>query len=125
MASRDFSGITILTDPVWSERASPFRRIGSKRVRKPGVAFEGANWRRCHDPQLVSAAMGQLLTHVAQQNAVPSLLGTLLGFCQRLCNLSRPFDKKPCHRAQRAMLQGHDCNRRWLSWELNRQHFDR
>jgi hypothetical protein len=33
-------GITILTDPVWSERASPFRRIGPKRVRNPGVAFE-------------------------------------------------------------------------------------
>ena len=32
-------GITILTDPVWSERASPFRRIGPKRVRKPGVAL--------------------------------------------------------------------------------------
>jgi L-ascorbate metabolism protein UlaG (beta-lactamase superfamily) len=33
-------GIAILTDPVWSERASPFRRIGPKRVREPGVAFE-------------------------------------------------------------------------------------
>jgi L-ascorbate metabolism protein UlaG (beta-lactamase superfamily) len=33
-------GITILTDPVWSERVSPFRRIGPKRVREPGVAFE-------------------------------------------------------------------------------------
>jgi L-ascorbate metabolism protein UlaG (beta-lactamase superfamily) len=33
-------GITMLTDPVWSERVSPFRRIGPKRVRKPGVAFE-------------------------------------------------------------------------------------
>ena len=33
-------GISILTDPVWSERASPFRWIGPKRVRKPGVAFE-------------------------------------------------------------------------------------
>ncbi|HSV22925.1 MAG TPA: MBL fold metallo-hydrolase, partial [Xanthobacteraceae bacterium] len=32
--------ITILTDPVWSERASTFRRIGPKRVRKPGMAFE-------------------------------------------------------------------------------------
>jgi L-ascorbate metabolism protein UlaG (beta-lactamase superfamily) len=32
-------GMTILTDPVWSERASPFRRIGPKRVRQPGVAF--------------------------------------------------------------------------------------
>jgi L-ascorbate metabolism protein UlaG (beta-lactamase superfamily) len=33
-------GITILTDPVWSKRASPFRWIGPKRVRRPGVAFE-------------------------------------------------------------------------------------
>jgi L-ascorbate metabolism protein UlaG (beta-lactamase superfamily) len=33
-------GNTILTDPIWSERASPFRRIGPKRVRRPGVAFE-------------------------------------------------------------------------------------
>jgi L-ascorbate metabolism protein UlaG (beta-lactamase superfamily) len=33
-------GNTILTDPVWSERVSPFLRIGPKRVRKPGVAFE-------------------------------------------------------------------------------------
>jgi L-ascorbate metabolism protein UlaG (beta-lactamase superfamily) len=32
-------GLTILTDPVWSERASPFGWIGPKRVRKPGVAF--------------------------------------------------------------------------------------
>jgi L-ascorbate metabolism protein UlaG (beta-lactamase superfamily) len=31
--------ITILTDPVWSERASPFRRLGPKRVRRPGVAL--------------------------------------------------------------------------------------
>ena len=35
-------GVSILTDPVWSERASPFRRIGPRRVRKPGVAFEDA-----------------------------------------------------------------------------------
>ncbi len=32
-------GVAILTDPVWSERASPFRRIGPRRVRHPGVAF--------------------------------------------------------------------------------------
>ena len=35
------NGVGILTDPVWSERASPFRRIGPKRVRRPGVPFEG------------------------------------------------------------------------------------
>lgn len=33
-------GLTILTDPVWSERASPFSWIGPKRVRAPGVALE-------------------------------------------------------------------------------------
>jgi L-ascorbate metabolism protein UlaG (beta-lactamase superfamily) len=30
-------GLNILTDPVWSERASPFTFIGPKRVRAPGV----------------------------------------------------------------------------------------
>jgi L-ascorbate metabolism protein UlaG (beta-lactamase superfamily) len=33
-------GIAILTDPIWSERASPFRWMGPRRVRKPGVAFD-------------------------------------------------------------------------------------
>ncbi|KQM85664.1 hypothetical protein ASE70_17680 [Sphingomonas sp. Leaf22] len=33
------AGRNILTDPVWSERASPFRRIGPKRVTAPGIAF--------------------------------------------------------------------------------------
>jgi L-ascorbate metabolism protein UlaG (beta-lactamase superfamily) len=33
------SGVNILTDPVWSERASPFSFAGPKRVMKPGVAF--------------------------------------------------------------------------------------
>ena len=33
-------GINILTDPVWSERASPFSFIGPKRVINPGIKFE-------------------------------------------------------------------------------------
>ncbi|RJR44573.1 MAG: hypothetical protein C4576_13005 [Desulfobacteraceae bacterium] len=33
-------GINILTDPIWSMRASPFRWIGPKRVRSPGVRIE-------------------------------------------------------------------------------------
>jgi L-ascorbate metabolism protein UlaG (beta-lactamase superfamily) len=33
-------GLNILTDPVWSERTSPFAFIGPKRVRAPGVRFE-------------------------------------------------------------------------------------
>lgn len=33
------SGLNILTDPVWSERASPFAFAGPKRVNEPGIAF--------------------------------------------------------------------------------------
>lgn len=32
-----FSGLNILTDPIFSERASPFSWLGPKRVRKPGL----------------------------------------------------------------------------------------
>ena len=32
--------LNILTDPVWSERASPVPFVGPRRVRAPGVAFE-------------------------------------------------------------------------------------
>lgn len=32
-------GLNLLTDPIWSERASPFSFIGPKRARLPGVAF--------------------------------------------------------------------------------------
>jgi L-ascorbate metabolism protein UlaG (beta-lactamase superfamily) len=33
-------GLNILTDPIWSERASPFPWFGPTRVREPGVRFE-------------------------------------------------------------------------------------
>jgi L-ascorbate metabolism protein UlaG (beta-lactamase superfamily) len=33
------AGCNLLIDPVWSERASPFRSIGPKRVNAPGIAF--------------------------------------------------------------------------------------
>src|SRR5947208_2229336 len=33
-------GATVLTDPIWSERASPLRWAGPHRVRRPGLAFE-------------------------------------------------------------------------------------
>lgn len=33
-------GINILTDPIWSERASPLSFAGPKRTRAPGIAFE-------------------------------------------------------------------------------------
>ncbi len=34
------SGWNILTDPIWSKRASPFSWIGPKRITLPGVKFE-------------------------------------------------------------------------------------
>ena len=33
------AGLNILLDPIWSERASPFRNAGPKRVNDPGIAF--------------------------------------------------------------------------------------
>ncbi len=33
-------GLNMLTDPIWSTRASPFRWVGPKRVRSPGVRME-------------------------------------------------------------------------------------
>ena len=33
-------GKNILTDPVWSERTSPFDFVGPKRMRQPGIRFE-------------------------------------------------------------------------------------
>lgn len=34
------NGQNILTDPIWSNRASPYQWIGPKRMRSPGIAFE-------------------------------------------------------------------------------------
>ena len=34
------AGLNILIDPVWSQRASPFRFVGPKRVNDPGIAFD-------------------------------------------------------------------------------------
>src|SRR3954463_1810879 len=33
-------GLNILTDPIWSERASPFSFLGPRRVRAPGIRFD-------------------------------------------------------------------------------------
>ncbi len=33
-------GLNILTDPIWSDRASPFSFVGPRRVRAPGIRFE-------------------------------------------------------------------------------------
>ena len=33
------AGLNLLLDPVWSQRASPFRMVGPRRVNDPGIAF--------------------------------------------------------------------------------------
>jgi len=33
-------GLNVLTDPMWSERASPFQWIGPRRLMPPGIAFD-------------------------------------------------------------------------------------
>jgi len=33
-------GVKILTDPIWSERCSPFQFVGPARMRPPGIPFE-------------------------------------------------------------------------------------
>jgi L-ascorbate metabolism protein UlaG (beta-lactamase superfamily) len=35
-----FDGLNVLTDPVYSQRVSPFRSLGPRRVRDPGLPFE-------------------------------------------------------------------------------------
>lgn len=34
------AGVNVLTDPIWSERASPFSWVGPRRHRAPGLRFE-------------------------------------------------------------------------------------
>ena len=34
------NGVNILTDPIWSERASPLASVGPRRLRNPGVRQE-------------------------------------------------------------------------------------
>ncbi|WP_062203429.1 MBL fold metallo-hydrolase [Aureimonas sp. AU12] len=34
------AGLNLLFDPVWSERVSPFRRVGPRRIDAPGIRFE-------------------------------------------------------------------------------------
>jgi len=34
------AGVNVLTDPIWSERASPFQWIGPRRRRAPGIRWE-------------------------------------------------------------------------------------
>lgn len=69
-------GLNILTDPIWSERTSPFQFAGPKRMRPPGIRFDDLppidfvllshnhydhldvptmkKLIKCHDPQIIT-----------------------------------------------------------------------
>ena len=74
------AGVNILTDPVWSERASPVSFAGPKRVTLPGVAFDdlppidAVLISHCHYDHLDVATLRRLQAAHAPLMAMP--LGT-------------------------------------------------
>ncbi len=74
------SGRNVLTDPVWSRRASPFRFAGPKRVTAPGIAFadlppiDAVLISHCHYDHLDLATLRRLHARDAPLMAMP--LGT-------------------------------------------------
>lgn len=73
-------GRNILTDPVWSDRASPFSFLGPKRVTAPGIAFDDLPpidmvlLSHCHYDHLDLATLRRL--HVAHAPLMAMPLGT-------------------------------------------------
>jgi L-ascorbate metabolism protein UlaG (beta-lactamase superfamily) len=63
------AGLNILTDPIWSERSSPFTFMGPKRVNAPGIAFEALPpidvvlVSHCHYDHLDVATLSRLAGH--------------------------------------------------------------
>ena len=79
-----YNGSNILTDPVWSERTSPFTWIGPRRRRKPGIRFEDLPridtvlLSHNHYDHLDLATLRRLAGHGAAQFIVPIGVGRLL-----------------------------------------------
>jgi L-ascorbate metabolism protein UlaG (beta-lactamase superfamily) len=76
--------VTILTDPVWSERASPFQWIGPRRRRAPGLRWEDLPridvvlLSHNHYDHLDLAALRKLADQNASQFVMPLGIGRLL-----------------------------------------------
>jgi L-ascorbate metabolism protein UlaG (beta-lactamase superfamily) len=108
-------GLNILTDPVWSERASPWSFIGPKRVNAPGIAFERlppidvvlvthnhydhldvatlALLQQAHDP-LVLTPLGN---DTIIEKAVPAMRVEARDWDQSLGHGALTFHLEPCH----------------------------
>ena len=71
------AGLNILTDPVWSTRASPFARVGPKRVTAPGIVFDdlppidAVLLSHCHYDHLDIATLRRLQARFAPVFAMP------------------------------------------------------
>ena len=71
------AGVNILTDPVWSERASPFSFAGPKRITAPGIAFDdlppidAVLLSHCHYDHLDVATLRRLQAAHAPTFAMP------------------------------------------------------
>ena len=78
------NGVNFLTDPIWSERASPFTWIGPHRRREPGVRWEdvpridAALLSHNHYDHLDLATLRRLADRAQSQFVVPSRVGRLL-----------------------------------------------
>ncbi len=77
-------GVHILTDPIWSERASPLRSIGPRRRREPGVRWEDLPridvvlLSHNHYDHLDLATLQRLAEFGQSQFVVPTGVGRLL-----------------------------------------------
>ena len=71
------AGLNLLTDPVWSDRASPFSFAGPRRVTAPGIAFEDLPpihvvlLSHCHYDHLDVATLRRLQARHAPLMAMP------------------------------------------------------
>jgi L-ascorbate metabolism protein UlaG (beta-lactamase superfamily) len=79
------SGVHILTDPIWSERASPFTWVGPRRRREPGVRWEDLPQidvvllSHNHYDHLDLATLRRLADRGESQFVVPAGVAKLLG----------------------------------------------
>jgi L-ascorbate metabolism protein UlaG (beta-lactamase superfamily) len=78
------AGCNILTDPVWSERASPVPFAGPQRVTEPGIAFsdlppiDAVLVSHCHYDHLDLATLGRLVARHDPLIVVPLGVGAVV-----------------------------------------------
>ncbi|GES53350.1 membrane protein [Rhizobium sp. NBRC 114257] len=110
------AGLNVLTDPVWSERVSPFRSVGPKRVVPPGIRFEDlphidlvlvthnhydhldlvtlARLQQAHRPKIVTPLGNDTII----RRAVPDADITVVDWGDRIAlKAGVTIDAEPCH----------------------------